>query len=111
MPQRSRGSILRGSSCTLAPSVPASCRRGTTWASVLQAEFLKGLCLEKIELELGQRFRRQCLNLLPDLGRQRAELCFHLPQSRPPLALHNAAFDAAFVSGLHEGFDLLIRLG
>ena len=63
-------------------------------ASVVQAEFLKGLCLEKIELELGQRFRRQRLNLLLDFGRQRAELGFHQPQGRPPLALLDAAFDA-----------------
>ena len=56
---------------------PSPRRRRTTWASVVQAEFLEGLCLEKIELELGQRFRRQRLNLLLDFGRQRAELGFH----------------------------------
>ena len=52
-------------------------RRRTTWSSVVQAEFLKGLRLEKIELEPGQRFWRERLNLLLDFGRQRAELCFH----------------------------------
>src|SRR5271157_556732 len=45
-------------------SVPAACRRRTTWTSVLQAEFLEGLRLEKIDLELGQRFRRQLLNYI-----------------------------------------------
>ncbi len=57
--------------------VPHPRRRRTTWASVFQAEFLEGLRLENIELELGQRFRRQRLNLLLDFGRQRAELGFH----------------------------------
>jgi hypothetical protein len=50
---------------------------------------------EQIELELGQCFRRQCLNLLLDLERQRAELSCQLPQGRPPLALLNAGFNAA----------------
>ena len=62
-------------------------------ASVVQAKFLKGLCIEKVELELGQRIRRQILNLLFDFGSQRAELGFHLPQGRPPLVLLDAAFD------------------
>ncbi len=60
-----------------APSVPARRRRLTTWDSALQVEFLKGLCLEKIELELGQRFQRQRLYFLLDFGRQGAELGFH----------------------------------
>jgi hypothetical protein len=46
-------------------------------ASVVEAKFLNGLCIEKVELELGQRIRRQRLNLLLDLGSQRAELGFH----------------------------------
>ena len=65
------------------------------------------VALVHVELELGQRFGRQGLNLLLDFGSQRAELSFHEPQGRPSLALLNAAF----VGGLHEGFDLVIRLG
>ena len=63
-------------------------------ASVVEAEFLKGLCIEEIELESGQRFRRQRLDLLLDFGGQRAELGFHQPQGRPPLALLDAVLDA-----------------
>jgi hypothetical protein len=92
----------------------------------LEAEFLKALRSQKIELAFGHRLRRQRLNPLPDLGGQWSELGFHLPQGRPPLALSNAAFnaasdalfDAAFdavfnaacVGGLHGGLDLVIRV-
>ena len=103
-------------------SSPGLRRLRSTWASVFQAEFSEALCLEEIELELGERFRRQRLNLLLDLGRQRAEFGFHQPQGRPPLALLDAAFDSSFDSlfdaafdssfecRFHEGFNLPIRL-
>jgi hypothetical protein len=51
---------------------------GPDRSGVAQAEFLEGSRREQIELELGQCFRRQCLNLLLDLERQRAEI------TRPP---------------------------
>ena len=37
-------------------------------ASVVQVKFLKGLHVEKVKLELGQRIRRQSLYLLLDYG-------------------------------------------
>lgn len=84
------------------------------WASVFQSELLERLRVEKIELQLGQRLRRERLDTFLDVGRQRAELRFQEPQGRPTLPLLNAAldagFDAAFISGFHERFDLLIDL-
>src|SRR5262245_28217616 len=100
IPDRRRSAVLPS---PRPAGVSAPRRRPPIWASVFQAKFLEGLRLEKVELELGQRFQRQRLNLLLDLGRQRAELGFHLPQGRPPLALLNATF----VGGLHEEFNLL----
>src|SRR5262249_50875850 len=109
--------------CRRPPCLYHPTRLALTWASDFEAEFLEGLRLEDIELELGQRLRRQGLHLLPDLDRQRAEPGFQEPLWRPPLALLNAEFDAAldaafdaglnaaFVGGLHEGFNLVIRLG
>jgi hypothetical protein len=68
---------------------------------VVQAQFLKRLRAEKIELESRQRFGKQCVNLSPEFGRRRAELGFQLPQSRPPFA----PLDAAFLGGLQERFE------
>jgi hypothetical protein len=74
-------------------------------------KFVDGVRLEEIELKLDKCFRRQRFDLLLDLVRQRAELGFHEAAGRPPLTTFDAAFDATFVSGLHEGFDLLESLG
>ncbi len=83
----------------------AECAIGFYWPSVFQAEFLEQLRPEKIELKLGQRLRRERLNVFLDFGSQGAELRLQEPQRRPSLALLNATF----VGGFHEWFDLLVR--
>ncbi len=47
-------------------------------SSIIEAEFLKGLHIKEVELELGQRLRRESIDSAFDLSRQRAELFAHL---------------------------------
>ncbi len=82
-------------------------RFGFLGLSILQPEFLEGLGLEQVQLQLGQLFQGQGLDALGDFRGQQAELRFQLAQRRPPLSLEITAL----AGGDHEGLDLLVCFG
>ena len=95
---RSRGaesSVPQGKDATASSPQIARRKQGLESRLSPPGEVPRALRREKFELKLGERFRRERLDVLLDFGRQRAELRFHQSQGQPPLALQNAALNAA----------------